>query len=260
MVDLRFAPEQSVLITGGSRGIGAASVHAFASEGVRRIHVVARDEQELTRLAQEVEGAQIVGHVLDLSRSTDRRQLAGTLDEVDILVNNAGAIPQGALDGADLEVWRQAWELKVWGYLELTQLALATMRDRGSGVVVNILGVSGERPDAGYVAGSVANSALMTFTRTVGAYSLDRGVRVVGINPGPVKTSRLTEALRTRAASEFGDPEKWHDYVSSYPAHRIATAQEVADTVVFLASARSSYTSGTVVTVDGGMAWRGRAL
>ncbi|MBB5157336.1 short-chain dehydrogenase/reductase [Saccharopolyspora phatthalungensis] len=259
-MDLCYTAGQSVLVTGGSRGIGAATVRAFAAEGVGRIHVAARDSESVARLSREVKGTEVVGHVLDLSRSGDRGQLSSVLDEVDILVNNAGAIPQGALEAADLAAWRRAWDLKVWGYLELTQLALAAMTERGTGVVVNVVGVSGERPDVGYLAGSMANSALMTLTRTVGAYSLDHGVRVVGVNPGPVETSRLTDALRTRAATEFGDSGRWADYVRSYPAQRIATAEEVADTVVFLASARSGYTSGCIVTLDGGMAWRGRAL
>ncbi|WP_020419043.1 short-chain dehydrogenase/reductase [Amycolatopsis sp. ATCC 39116] len=259
-MDLGYQAGQSVLVTGGSRGIGAATVRAFAREGVKRVHVAARDAGSIDRLAAEVPAAEIVGHVLDLSRSADRIRLRDVAGEADVLVNNAGAIPQGALAGARLPDWQRAWDLKVWGYVELTQLALAAMTERGSGVIVNVVGVSGERPDAGYLAGSMANSALMTMTRTVGAYSLDHGVRVLGVNPGPVETQRLADALRVRAATELGDPERWPEFVAGYPARRIATAEEVADTVVFLASPRSSYTSGCIVTIDGGMAWRGRAL
>lgn len=166
----------------------------------------------------------------------------------------------GSLDEADLAAWQRAWDLKVWGYLELSQLALKAMRSRRSGVIVNVVGLSGERPDAGYLAGSMANSALMTFTRAVGAYSLDDGLRVVAVNPGPVQTQRLLDALHVRARTELGASDRWSEFVEHYPAQRMATAEEVADTIAFLASRRSSYTSGTVVTLDGGMAWRGRAL
>jgi NAD(P)-dependent dehydrogenase (short-subunit alcohol dehydrogenase family) len=262
-MDLGFNKDDSVLVTGGSRGIGAAIVHALAAEGVQDIQVVGRDRGSLESLAQDVLATRDVrlGQlVLDLSLAEDRARLAETMPRIDILVNNAGAIPQGGLPGADLDAWRRGWELKVWGYIELTKMALEPMTARGSGVILNIIGVSGERPDASYVAGSAANAALMTLTRAVGAHSLDEGVRVVGINPGPVETDRLIDALRGRAASEFGDAGRWRDYAAGYPAHRIATPEDVAQTAVFLASPRSSYTSGTVVTVDGGMAWRGRAL
>ncbi|GAA1659091.1 short-chain dehydrogenase [Mycolicibacterium murale] len=258
-MDLHFTRDNSVLITGGSRGIGAATARAFATEGVGRIHLVGRDAEQLARLREELD-AEVVCHCLDLSSATDRHELTNTLGDIDILVNNAGAIPQGSLAEADLAVWQHAWDLKLWGYLELTRVAMAAMTARGAGVIVNVVGLSGERPDAGYLAGSMANSALMTFTRTVGAYSLDRGVRVLAVNPGPVQTDRLLDALQVRARKEFGDPERWPDFIDHYPGRRMAAAEEVADTIAFLASRRSGYTSGTVVTVDGGIAWRGRAL
>lgn len=258
-MDLHFTDTDTVLITGGSRGIGAATAHAFAAEGVRRIHLVGRDKDLLAQVREGID-ADVICHALDLSSTADRAELADTLADVDILVNNAGAIPQGSLEQADLVVWQRAWDLKLWGYLELTQMALRSMTARGAGVIVNVVGISGERPDAGYLAGSMANSALMTFTRTVGAYSLDSGVRVVAVNPGPVRTERLLDALQVRAHSEFGDAARWPEFIDHYPGQRMATAEEVSDTITFLASRRSSYTSGTVITLDGGIAWRGRAL
>ncbi len=259
-MDLNFPPNQSVLITGGSRGIGAATARAFAAEGLSRIHIVGRDPGNLDQLRNELSGTEIISHTIDLSSAQERAPLRDVLDEVDILINNAGAIPQGSLHDADIPAWQRAWDLKLWGYLELTQSALASMSARGAGVILNVVGVSGERPDAGYLAGSMANSALMTMTRTIGAYSLDHGVRVLGINPGPVHTDRIREALRSRATTEFGDPDRWPDFIAAYPARRMATAEEVADAIVFLASPRSSYTSGSIMTLDGGMAWRGKAL
>lgn len=260
-MDLRFPAHETVLITGGSRGIGAATARAFAAEGIGRVHLVGRNPDNLDALRHELgSGTEIIAHALDLSDAQERAQLRDVLDEVDILVNNAGAIPQGGLHNADIATWQQAWDLKLWGYVELTRAAFAAMSARGSGVILNIIGVSGERPDAGYLAGSMANSALMTMTRTVGAYSLDHGVRVLGINPGPVETDRIRDALRSRATTDFGDPDRWADYIGTYPGQRMATADEVADAAVFLASPRSGYTSGCIMTLDGGMAWRGKAL
>lgn len=262
-MELGFNSDDVALVTGGSRGIGAAIVRVLAAEGVTRIKVVGRGGADLDALAavvHEQHGTTVERFPLDLSDPVSRASLAPDLADVTLLVNNAGAIPQGRLPGADLGAWRTAWDLKVWGYLHLTSMALEIMSSRGSGVVLNVIGVSGERHDASYVAGSAANAALMAMTRAVGASSLDSGVRVVALNPGPVETERLLGALRRRAEDEFGDAEAWPRYVQTYPAGRIATADEVADTAVFLLSPRSAYTSGCVVTLDGGMAWQGRAL
>lgn len=256
-MDLRYEADQAALVTGGTKGIGAAIVRTLADEGVGTIHVVARNGFALAQLEKDVTNARVIGHVADLSRSRDRDELSPVLIDVDILVNNAGAIPQGTLGKMNLPAWKQSWELKLWGYLELTQIALAAMEARGEGVVVNVVGISGERPDAGYVAGSMANAALMTLTRMVGAYSIDKGVRCLGVNPGAVQTERLVEALQDRALTELGDSDRWTAFVPGLPAGRMATPQEVADTVVFAASARSSYSSGSIITVDGGMVARG---
>lgn len=262
-MDLQFTQNDTVLVTGASRGIGAAITKGFVAEGVSTVHVVSRDRASLKQLSQEIRseyGVEIHSHPLDLADAGSRRELEETLAAVDVLVNNAGAIPAGPLAGADLERWRSAWDLKVWGYIDLAQLALARMTEHGSGVIINIIGASGERHDASYVAGSVGNAALMAFTRTVGAYSLDQGVRVVGVNPGPVETDRLTGVLRARAGDQLGDEDQWRSLTASYPAGRIATVQDVSDLTVFLASRRAGYISGTIATLDGGMSWRGSIL
>lgn len=262
-MELQFTHRDTVLVTGASRGIGAAVVKGFVAEGVTDVHVVGRDSGSLGALGAEVLadfGVKLHLHPLDLADAGHRRELADTVADVDVLVNNAGAIPAGPLSGADLDRWRTAWELKVWGYIDLTRDAMARMSERGSGVIINMIGASGERHDASYVAGSVGNAALMAFTRTVGAQSLDSGVRVVGVNPGPVETERLANLLRGRAADQLDDEERWRELTTTYPGGRIATVDEVSDLTVFLASRRAGYISGTIVTLDGGMSWRGSIL
>src|SRR5207253_389391 len=123
-------------------------------------------------------------HALDLSQSASVDRLASACGEVDILVNNAGAIPGGTLDMIDEKRWREAWDLKVFGYVNMTRAFLDLMVRRGHGVIVNVIGLAGEKFDAGYVAGSSGNASLMAFTRAVGSTSIDKGVRVVGVNPG----------------------------------------------------------------------------
>jgi NAD(P)-dependent dehydrogenase (short-subunit alcohol dehydrogenase family) len=135
-----------------------------------------------------------------------------------------------------------------------------TMKARRSGVIVNILGNGGERVDAGYIAGAAGNASLMAFTRALGGNSPVDGVRVVGVNPGPVATERLVRLMQKEAGTRLGDPGRWKELAASFPFGRSATVDEIAATVVLLASDLSSYTSGTIVTIDGGMAHRGSLI
>jgi NAD(P)-dependent dehydrogenase (short-subunit alcohol dehydrogenase family) len=127
---------------------------------------------------------------------------------------------------------------------------------RKRGVIVNIVGTAGERPSAGYIAGSMANAALMAMSRALGAESLDSGVRVVAVNPGATETERIYAILKARAKSQLGDENRWRELTSRLPGGRLGSAEEVAAMVAFLCSDRSSYTSGTVITIDGGASGR----
>ncbi len=249
---------KTVLITGGSKGIGLAAAEGFAAEGCH-VHLVARTATVLETAKQQLHaahGAEVAVHPLDLSQPGAAETLAQACPDMDILVNNAGAIPGGDLDAIGEGRWREAWDLKVFGYINMTREYYRRMRERGGGVIVNVIGLAGERPDAGYVAGSAGNASLMAFTKAVGGASIDHGVRIVAVNPGLVETDRAVTLLRTRAEKEFGDAERWQEYYKTLPLGRAAHAREVGDLVVFLASARAAYISGTVVTIDAGASLR----
>ena len=118
-------------------------------------------------------------------------ELAKTCQDADILVNNAGDISSGPLHSLSDADWRKGFNLKVFGYVTLTREMYSYMKQRGAGVIVNDIGNSGENWDANYIAGSTGNAALMSFTKALGGVSLNDGVRVVGVNPGPVATDRV---------------------------------------------------------------------
>jgi NAD(P)-dependent dehydrogenase (short-subunit alcohol dehydrogenase family) len=251
---------RSALVTGASRGIGRAIATTLAQEGCN-LHLAARDKAALETLAAELKarhGVTVTPHACDIGKSGEPDKLAAACGALDILVNNAGSIPRGNIHAIDEKTWREAWELKVFGYVNLIRAVLAGMEQRGKGAIVNIIGLGGERPSYGYAAGSAGNAALMALTRGIGAMSFDKGVRVVGVNPGMIATDRLKTLLRHRAKELNHDPERWQDMLKDVdlPGGRPGEPEEIANVVAFLASDRASYISGTVVTVDGGKAHR----
>ena len=192
----------------------------------------------------------------DLSSEESREVVMSTWPDVGVLINNAGDVPGGSIHDVDEAAWRRGWDLKVFGYLSLTRFYLSRMKERGAGVIVNIIGAAGERPLAQYIAGSMGNVSLMGMTLALGAESPDYGVRVVGVNPGPVATERIIKLTKGWAETKLGDPERYAELLATSPFGRAASVDEIAASVVFLASDRSSYTSGTILTIDGGWANR----
>ena len=253
---------KSVLITGASKGIGLAAAHAFAAEGCH-LHLAARSGDALetarTQLCKEY-GVTVQTHVLDLSVSENISELARRAAEVDILINNAGEVPSGPIESLTDADWRRGYDLKLFGYIGLTRELYASMKARGDGVIINDIGNSGENWDANYIAGSTGNAALMAFTKALGGQSLDFGVRVVGVNPGPVETDRMLKINKRRALDLYGDASRHEELRARYPGGRPASAEEVADLIVFLASPRAAYITGTIVTIDGGIAARGNII
>jgi len=251
---------RTALITGGSRGIGFGVAQGLAAEGCH-LHLTSRNAADLDAARIKILAAHKVNvtcHALDLSVSENARKLAQACRDVDILVNNAGAIPQGTLTGLDEKTWRASWDLKVYGYLNVARDIYAAMCERKRGVIVNIIGGAGERPTAGYIAGSMANAGLMAFSRALGADSPNHGVRVLGLNPSATATDRGVTRWRNQAQKDLGDPERWRELTKGFPFSRPAEVKEVADVVVFLCSDRASYVSGTIISVDGGAAARSR--
>jgi hypothetical protein len=250
---------KTALITGASRGIGRAAAEVLAEEGVNVI-LVSRTQADLdtARAAMSARhNVRVEVHAYDISDSRNVDRLAAQHPDIDILVNNAGAIPAGNLWDVTEDLWRTAWDLKVYGYINMCRRFYAEMRQRRRGVIINILGMAGERMDAGYVAGSAGNAGLMAFTRTIGGVAAVDNLRVVGINPGAIATERLVTIMKKRALDRMGDENRWEELMKPLPFGRAGTPEEIGWMVAFLASDKSAYTSGTIITIDGGAANRG---
>ena len=247
-----------VLITGGSQGIGYAVAKGFLDEGCH-VAIAARDQARLDQAVatlSERGAGRIDAKSIDLARRGAAEALAEAYPQTDILVNNAGAVPIGDIFEIDETRWRAAWDLKVFGFVNLTRAMYARMRGHPPKVIVNILGTGADKPQWRYACGTPANIALLGLTKALGGRSIDDGIRVVAVSPGAVETERWRAIHMQRAREKFGDESRWREALLDQPQNRAAKVEEVANVVVFLASDRASWVCGEAVTVDGGRLYR----
>jgi len=240
-MDLRLKGK-SVLVTGGSKGIGLACAKAFAAEGCR-VHLAARDKDRLAQAARGL-GGDVKTHSVDLRDGGALRQLAKDCADVDILVNNAGDIPGGTIETLDEAKWRHAWELKVFGFINLTRELYPRMKARKGGVIVNVIGMAAEQPSFEYICGAAANAGLANFTRALGKGYQQNGVRVVGVHPPSTRTDRIVSLMKAQAKAKFGDENRYEELMGN-----VIEPEQVGDTVCFLASPRAGQLSGVVLNL-----------
>lgn len=249
-MDLQLA-EKTVLITGGSKGIGAACAQSFAAEGCNLI-LVARNHSHLEAVQAEIRakyGVKVDVHAIDLREPVGIEQAAELCKTADVLVNNAGDIPAGTIESLGEMKWRHAWELKLFGYINLSRHAYASMKLRRSGVIVNVIGMAAERASYDYICGSTANAALTAFTKGLGLGSTQFGVRIMGVHPPSTRTERIDTMLRAAAMQRYGDETRTGDLIKEGVFLPAIDPEQVADAVVYLASPRASQLSGIVVNL-----------
>jgi 3-oxoacyl-[acyl-carrier protein] reductase len=233
---------KSVLVTGGSKGIGLACAKAFATEGCS-VHLAARDKDRLAQAARGL-GSEVKTHPVDLRDGAALRRLAEECASVDILINNAGDIPGGTIESVDEAKWRHAWELKVFGFINLTRELFPRMKARKSGVIVNVIGMAGESHPFEYICGAAANAGLAAFTKAMGKGSREHGVRVIGVHPPATRTDRIITLSKAQAKAKFGDEGRYQELMGN-----VIEPEQVGDTVCFLASPRAGQLSGVVLNM-----------
>ncbi len=256
-MDLQLAG-RTALITGASKGIGRAAADQLAHEGCNLI-LVSRTAADLAAVKEAVAAkskVQIETVAVDLSQSSSVSRLSRDFPEIDILVNNAGAIPGGQLLDMDEQTWRKAWDLKVFGYINMCRAYYALMKKRGSGVIINITGNAAQTHDPEYICGVAGNAALTAFSQSLGSVSVRDGIRVISLNPGPVETERLVNLMKKKARDRTGNADNWRELFKPLPFGRACAPEEVGAMIAFLASERCSYNSGSVVTIDAGLSAR----
>jgi NAD(P)-dependent dehydrogenase (short-subunit alcohol dehydrogenase family) len=251
---------KTAVVTGGSKGIGKAVAHSLAAEGVRTL-ICARDPEALAKTASEIRrdtGTDVLTYAVDLSELQNvKRAVAeaiSTLGRVDILVNNAGAVKGGDFLTLPDDDWISGWNLKLLGYIRMAREVLPHMQQQRSGRIINIAGVAARNPAPTFMAGGAANAALINFTKSLADLAAKSNVLVTAVSPGLVRTDRFESLLRQRAAAEGKDFETLvREQMAEYPLGRIATPEDIASLVTFLASERASFMAGVTITVDGGV-------
>src|SRR6266481_2218442 len=251
---------KTVLVTGGSKGIGRATARAMAAEGAL-VMICSRSASDLEAAAGAIRsetGQPVEVVAADLSRLDGVESAAAAavrrFGRLDVLVNNAGAIKGGDFLALPDEEWMTGWSLKLLGYVRMARTVLPQMRAQGGGRIVNVVGMAARNPATTYMMGGAANAALINFTKALADLGASSNILVTAVSPGPVKTDRWDSLQRQQATAAGKDLETYEKEQSrNFPLGRIALPEEVADLVCFLASDRASFLTGIAITIDGGI-------
>jgi NAD(P)-dependent dehydrogenase (short-subunit alcohol dehydrogenase family) len=243
------------IVTGGSKGIGRATALGLIAEGAS-VLLCARGTDalgEVAAAAGDTARARIGTITADLTDGAAiKRVVARGLElfgRVDILVNNAGSARTGEFLKLDDQAWIDDWQLKFFGYVRMAREVLPHMERHGGGVILNVIGAAATNPRRSYMIGGAANAALNHFTKALADEGAKAGVRVVGINPGPILTERLLK-MRTGLTQSAGPADE--AFRKMTPLGRVGKPEEVADLILFLVSDRAAFIHGANITIDGG--------
>lgn len=246
---------RSVLITGGSKGIGLACVRAFLDEGAK-VAIVSRERGNLDRAAAQLGKITLIA--ADLTRADDAQRMAreaeAAIGPIDVLVNSAGAAKRYPPDELNAQAWHAAMDAKYFTYIHAMDAVLPSMRDRKRGNVVNIIGTGGKVASAIHLPGGAANSALMLASVGLASVYGRFGVRINAINPGATMTDRIREALELEAKARGTTVEQVLEQGQArVPLGRYADPKDIASVTLFLASDQAVYVTGAVIPMDGGV-------
>jgi NAD(P)-dependent dehydrogenase (short-subunit alcohol dehydrogenase family) len=235
---------QVTIISGGASGIGRATAVRFAAEGAT-VAVFDRDGDAAATVAQEVGGE---AHTVDVrdgdAFSAAVRAVADRHGRVDVLFNNAGAGDLRPLHTVDDKIWHRLIDVNLTGTFNGMRAVVPFMLAAGHGTIVNNASLSGFMPTRNEAAYSAAKAGVIALTRS-GGLEYGPAIRVNCVAPGHVRTP-LTAAFELF-------PEVFEPVEQTIPLRRIGDADEIAEVVLFLASARSSYITGQTLVVDGGI-------
>ena len=244
--------DRVAIVTGAGRGIGRATALALARDGARVLGV-SRTASELEALAAEAHVEVLVESVAtEAGRLRIVEEARRRLGPIEILVPNAGVGSTGEEPawGASLERWREALELNLEAPFDLIRLALPDMIARGWGRIVVVASLAADSPGPGMPAYAASKAGVVGLVRSVARDSGGHGVTCNAVLPGRVRTAMAEQKTREEAAARGVSVDRiWAERAAAAPAGRLVTAEEVAETIAFLASDRASGISGEALRV-----------
>jgi NAD(P)-dependent dehydrogenase (short-subunit alcohol dehydrogenase family) len=242
------------IVTGASRGIGQAIALRFAADGARLV-ITARTVESLADTAARVQRAGGAVECVATPDGNADRVVKAALDRfacIDILVNNAGTTKGGAFLSLTDDEWAEGFGTKMFAAMRLCRAAWPSLKARG-GSVVNMAGAGGRTPDAFFAMGGSVNAAVMAFTKALAQLGIEDGVQVNALNPGFVKTDRLTRRI-AEAAERWQLPQEQAEQ-RMHVEHKIsgfATPTQIADIIAFIVSPQGRLFQGALIDADAG--------
>ncbi len=241
---------KTVVVTGASSGIGRATALMAADRGANVV-MAARRAGEMEKAASGIPAERRLVMAADVTSEKDRASIVEAARKrfggIDVLVNAAGIIASGTVENTTMQEWDGMFDINIRSLFRLTQLALPSLIERG-GNIVNVSSVTGTRAFPGVLAYCVSKAGVDQFTRCAALELAPKGVRVNAVNPGVVVTN-------LHKAGGFSE-EKYASFLehskTTHPIGRVGSPEEVAELILFLASGKSGWTTGTTVNIDGG--------
>lgn len=243
------------VITGGTEGIGKAAALKFAQEGAK-VAISARRKHVLDKAAAEIgkTGAEVLAVAADMSKSADIERFMKAVVErfgrIDILVNNAGTSARGKFLEVDDATWSADLELKVFGAIRCTRLAVPHMKKQGGGRIINITISSAKQPGAESMPTSVSRAAGLAITKALSREFAADNILVNTVCIGKIKSGQH-ERRYTRDG--ISAEEYYAKMAKDIPMKRVGEAAEAANAIVFFASDAASYITGSSLNLDGGI-------
>jgi len=243
------------VVTGGTEGIGKAAALKFAQEGAH-VAICARREKQLEATAAEIRrhGVEALAVSADMSKPADVERfikaVADRFGRIDILVNNAGTSKRGAFLELTDDDWSADLELKVFGAIRCSRLAIPYMKKQGGGRIVNITISSAKQPGAQSYPTSVSRAAGLAITKALSKEFAADNILVNTVCIGKIKSGQHER----RYTREGTSAEQYYATAAKeIPMKRVGEAEEAANVIVFLGSGAASYVTGTSVNLDGGI-------